>query len=577
MIGVRQGERPNAQAKNVYELFTGKTFRVPDYQRTYSWEKEHWQALWNDIKEGLSTKTEHYWGTITLRDTGESIYCKERAMSLRTYELVDGQQRVATLYLLLLGLCRAGKTALQATFIKTDGIYRLELGNLNNQFLKDLVDKKNPEPHPKTNRLLKDALDYFENQIRMGIDLDELCEYLQGFTFSLEFAVRDQTLAVKAFESLNDRGKDLTWLDKTKSYLMFLSMRYLNGTADAKINEIFGRVFLSYDFIKETGDSEGISYIRSKAFSEDELLRLFYHYFAYFAILEYKPPIAYDYDASVDDVLQVLLKKSFDHLKHDPDLLKSFVTEFLESLNRCVQAFKTIVDKSKTDHTYRRLFVFLGPHARVYPLAVSLEAEGFLDQQMLDMIERLDLRVYKIRGTEPRAALYRDVVCLVKMTRDVNRIRGSIKNFVDQFMPDAQFGGSLSQSLYGNPAVKYILWQYEKDQDPSFDDANAVLYRDLEIDHVFPQTPTFNFPAHSFDDGSSYFLSIDKLGNLTLLEKGLNGSAYQKMPEKKPAYYQQSKVAGTKKLGFFIDNRGFTKEDIDARNKAIIDFCIRRW
>ena len=45
------GVRPSAQAKNVYELFAGKVFRVPDYQRNYAWEKKNWEDFWNDIKE----------------------------------------------------------------------------------------------------------------------------------------------------------------------------------------------------------------------------------------------------------------------------------------------------------------------------------------------------------------------------------------------------------------------------------------------------------------------------------------------------------------------------------------------
>ena len=39
------GVRPNAQAKNVFELFAGKVFRVPDYQRNYAWEKKNFEKF----------------------------------------------------------------------------------------------------------------------------------------------------------------------------------------------------------------------------------------------------------------------------------------------------------------------------------------------------------------------------------------------------------------------------------------------------------------------------------------------------------------------------------------------------
>ena len=256
--------KPSAQAKNVYELFAGKVFRVPDYQRNYSWTRKNWEDFWNDIKEGMLTNTEHYWGTITLRATGKQLYCKEKDIPFNVYEVVDGQQRITTIYLFLLALSNLGKPAIRDNFIKCGNIYRLELGGLNNQFLKDLVDGKNPQPEIKTNKLLKEAFEYFKNQIRSFGNLDEISRYLQNVTFSLEFVVQDQTLAVKAFESLNDRGKPLTLLDKTKSFLMFYSLRYLKNDLNHLINSVFGNIFTNYDLIKEVGESFRIVTTSSK-------------------------------------------------------------------------------------------------------------------------------------------------------------------------------------------------------------------------------------------------------------------------------------------------------------------------
>jgi len=324
------GVRPSAQAKNVYELFAGKVFRVPDYQRNYAWEKKNWEDFWNDIKEGLLTKTEHYWGTIALKSTDESLYCSEKDIPFNLFEVVDGQQRITTIYLFLLALANVGKPALRESFIKCGNIYRLELGGLNNKVLKDLVDRKNPSPAIKTNKLLKECLEYFENQIRSFNRLDKLSEYLQNITFSLEFVVQDQTLAVKAFESLNDRGKPLTLLDKTKSYLMFVSLRYLNNKLNGQINTAFGNVFTNYDIIKEIGEQENIDYIKSNRFSEDELLRFFYHHFAHYSISKYSLPVGYDYDATANDVFEIFLKKSCEHLRNKPSDLENLVKEFLE-------------------------------------------------------------------------------------------------------------------------------------------------------------------------------------------------------------------------------------------------------
>ena len=569
--------RPNAEAKNVSELFAGKVFRVPDYQRSYAWDKKNWEDFWNDIKEGLETNTTHYWGTITLKSTGETVYCSEKETYFSVYEIVDGQQRITTIYLFLLALSNVGKPVLKENFIKCGNIYRLELGGLNNQFLKDLVDGKDPEPDIKTNKLLKECLKYFEEQIRAFGRLDKLSRYIQHITFSLEFVVPDQTLAVKAFESLNDRGKPLTLLDKTKSYLMFVSLRYLGDGLSDMINQVFGNVFKNYDIIKEIGEQSGIDYIRSDKFTEDELLRFFYHYFARYAIEKYGLPLGYDYDASVTDVFEIFLKRSCNYLKGNRQHLESFTKEFLENLNNFVESFKDIIERVKTECKFKKLFSFLGLNTRVYPLIISLRVEDLLDNSMLDLIETLDLRVYKIRGTDPRAKLYKEVISRIKINPNLHHIKKGIKEFIHEFMPDTLFQHYLNQSIYENPATKYILWEYEKYKNPSFNDCDDNLYRKCQKEHIFSQTPRPTFPSYGFNTEEEYFANIDRLGNLCLLEKELNERCKNMPPEQKRTYYQQSNIPRTRQLGYEIDNRGFKKEDIDRITEDIVQFCLKRW
>lgn len=569
--------KPSAQTKNIYELFAGKVFRIPDYQRTYAWEEKHLKDFWDDIKEGLSTRTEHYWGTITLRAMGESVYCKEKDIPFEIYEVVDGQQRITTIYLFLLALSNVGKPALRDNFVKCGDVYRLELGSINNQFLKELVDGKNPEPTTKTNRLLRGALEYFENQIRTYGNLDNLSDYVQRVTFSLEFIVQDETSAVKAFETLNDRGKPLTLIDRTKSFLMFYSLRYLNNRLSGLINTTFGNIFSNFDFIKEIGEREIIDYIRSERFNEDELLGLFYHYFAYYAIVKYSLPVSYNYDIRTKDVFDQFLKESCNHLKSDPVQLQNFIEEFLSSFGRFVNAFKTIIEKTQSECQYRKIFVFLGLNARVYPLIISLEAEKILDQTFLNVLENLDLRVYKIRGTDPRADLYKNVISRIKTNPNPTQIYNGIVSFIRNFMPDTIFQHYLSLSIYGNPAVKYILWEYEKHQNASFNDCDSTIYEDLQIEHIFPETPTFSFPAHDFQDDIDYHSNIHLFGNLALLEESINKKIRHLTPLSKSSEYQKSNVPSTKSIGFQINNYGFSKNDIINRTQQIVDFCLKRW
>lgn len=572
--------RPSGVTHDIYELFAGKIFEVPDYQRTYAWDYDQLNDFWNDIREAMMTSTEHYWGTLTLRQTDRSKKCEERDTLFKVFEVVDGQQRITTLYLFLLAISKS-KPPIRDNFIKCGNTYRLELGGLNNQFLKDLVDGKDPQPTVKTNKLLRGALEFFENQLAAYMNQPDYCDkvsdYLQRSTISLEFVVQDETLAVRAFQTLNDRGKQLTLLDKTKSFLMFYSLRYLNSTLAPLINTVFGNVFMNYDLIRGTGEKEEIDYISGRGFSEDEVLRFFYHYFAYYAITKYQLPDAYDYDIPAEEVFKQFLKKSCEHLRMDPAQLRDFIEDFLKSFAKFVIAFQRIINNTQNDCQLKKLFSFLRLNARLYPLIISLESEGILDQTLLSMIENVEIRIYKIRGTDPRADLYRNAISQIKLNPDGAKIYKTIRDFVDSLMWDDNFRSYLSQQLYGNPAVKYILWEFEKNQTPSFNDCDYSFYRDLQIDHIFPEETTLAFPALGFQDVPDYISNKDRIGNLTLLEEKINKRVRNRPPQNKINDYQNSNVPETKKLGTHISNFGFEKNNIIDRTNKIVDFCVKRW
>ena len=48
------------------EIFENNIFRIPDYQRGYSWKEEHFNDLWEDI-ERLDGEKIHYTGMITVQ------------------------------------------------------------------------------------------------------------------------------------------------------------------------------------------------------------------------------------------------------------------------------------------------------------------------------------------------------------------------------------------------------------------------------------------------------------------------------------------------------------------------------
>ena len=89
------GTMLNTRTISYLELIgNGKRYRVPPYQRDYSWNEEQWDDLWNDIID-LHNKPDscHYMGALVVQEESD-----------RDLLIIDGQQRMATLSILALAI-----------------------------------------------------------------------------------------------------------------------------------------------------------------------------------------------------------------------------------------------------------------------------------------------------------------------------------------------------------------------------------------------------------------------------------------------------------------------------------------
>ena len=83
-----------SRTETIKTLFHGNRFIIPAYQRKYSWRFDQRKALWDDIAENLNMK--HFIGTLCFKkvDNSHDVFSD-------VYEIIDGQQRITTLYVLL--------------------------------------------------------------------------------------------------------------------------------------------------------------------------------------------------------------------------------------------------------------------------------------------------------------------------------------------------------------------------------------------------------------------------------------------------------------------------------------------
>ena len=207
-------------------------FRIPDYQRGYAWEKRQLEEFWEDLH---SKRKSHYMGAITVER-------KITDSDSPVYEVVDGQQRLTTIALLLSVLP-------EANILRSRFSY--EESNENGRFFKAVLDApafvavSSPDgtttyPAPASltapqnvyQRNLVAAKSFFSEKVSERspgeLSFEDLKKRAVGDSVDgrLEFdfrILRPEYDAGVVFETMNNRGKPLTLLEKLKNRLMYLA------------------------------------------------------------------------------------------------------------------------------------------------------------------------------------------------------------------------------------------------------------------------------------------------------------------------------------------------------------------
>lgn len=560
----------------IKDFFNGRFFEIPKYQRGYAWEVQNIRDLFDDIVESIESNSNHYIGTIVLSksvDDDEKFY------------VVDGQQRTTTVTLIISALIKklSEKDAAyyERFYLKEDDRYRITPLNRDQQFFIDLIEGKVGEPQNKSQRYLKDAIEEINFKVEHIYDKLKFLKSVEKLEV-MEFVENSEGDAIRIFQTVNDRGKLLSNMEKAKSLLIYFSNRYLDKKLDISINDHFSDIFEIYDDIKHLGEELGINLIKNRDFNEDNLMR--YHFVTY---------SNENYDPTANYVLQYLKNQLIKHRNGVTDgnytEIDNFINSYISSLKDFFQNCKNVIERAKSETKYFKLFVVLNLSATLYPLIIKLEKLVLLDQGLsgkgresftfFDLVELIEVRVYKTRGTDPKADISRLVFGIDN--KNANDIENWLVWFNNRWMPKEEFQSNLSRGIYGNRALNHIFITYcEHINSKEFDitEMKELVSKTPNIEHILSQTPTFEPISLSFDNKEDFIDFEHNIGNLTVLEKGLNSSVQNKNAIDKIDGYGRSLFSITKKLASAIDtSKGFTKIDLKNRTKILADYCSDRW
>lgn len=557
----------NTRTINFLELVgNGRIYRVPPYQRDYSWEEEQWEDLWNDILDlrGMQDNR-HYMGALVVE-----------AKSDREFRIIDGQQRLATLSLLSLAvigkLRNMAEKNIDSTknFERADGLRnrfigekdpasliessKLFLNETDDAFYQDyliqLRPPLNPKGLPKSNRLLWECLQYYRARLEEVIDFktdgaaiaELLSETVARQLMFILITVEDQINAYTVFETLNARGLELTTTDLLKNYL-------------------FSRVQVQADLqALQRRWRALVATVRQERFPE--FLR--YH------LLCEQPKIR-------SERLFKLVRERASS-PHD-------VFSLLTALEGRAELFSALSDPNHgywAEQTEARPYIRELNLFRVRQMTPLLFAtwEKFIKHDFVRVLKLVSLVSFRYSivsslNTNALEPAYHEAAKAVLDGIAVNP--GQVfERLRDIYVDDNKFEQdfallTLETSGQRKKLAKYILARLEQDLtsracDPDTDPAT--------IEHILPENPlddwSDQFPREYWDT------AVYRLGNLTLLEPALNRQAGNQSYSLKVSGYAKSAYTLSRRVSEMAPEQ-WTLDLLNERQRRLASRAVQLW
>lgn len=579
----------NNGQKTLNDLFDGKKiFRIPEYQRAYAWEAKQLSDFIDDFKNQKVDK-DYFFGTILFQEVG-----KKGAYDI--IEIVDGQQRITTLIIFLNSLlskytaCDAETKELYVeTYIKYKAAFKLEVLFDDNDFFVSYILENSDIPSeiistPSQKKLLY-AKQFFDKKLSQEFTQPQLKELLQKVdqTKVLTYSVQDKSEATLIFETTNDRGKQLTNLEKTKSFMMYKT--YISSDEPdsmlSKIQSRFSEIYKSYSSIDHLIDENSI---------------LQYNFIAYedWKITQQKK----EYQIYMD----MMKNKVNDLIKNDKkDKTLKYIDGYTKNLRETFSVMSSILSLDTPELADIQI---LGNMANFYPLLIKAYRYDMTEDRrkfskVCRLIEIFSFRVYSICDGMANKGQTRLYTIAKEFRGDYEKLYADLKSAILAFSSDKNFIENLSDgdfyTYFSSNVRNYFFWKYEnylrEKEMPIAAPIPHSVFRSqnkktkFSIEHIIPQNPKEDTlkvitAKLKHDKVTESFAEkyLHSIGNLTIDPISPNSSKGNAGFEvKNTMYFQKAPFKTQNELGDFLVDGKWTHASIDKRKEKIITFAKKTW
>lgn len=546
----------------------GLTYQIPRFQRDYSWTAQEWQDLWDDMMAAMDPEadTGHYMGYLVLQSSND-----------KTFEVIDGQQRLTTLSILIIAALKNFQQLIEqgsevdhnqrrmedyrrsyigfqdpVTFVSKS---KLTLNRNNNTYYQQFIV---PLAHlPKrgvssTSKLLRMAFEWFDVRITKFLDQfpseirgTELAKLIEGMSDRLFFTVitvTDELNAYKVFETLNARVVRLSSTDLLKNFLF--SIIHQDGDSEHNMSALEDQW---ESIVNRLGSETLPEFLRAHWNSRHSTVR----------------------HAELFPRIKKVIK----------DRKQAF--ELLRQMNEDMDVYLALMEPEKSgwQPDMKKSASELRMFQIRQPLPLLLAAHRvFPSMEMATLLRAcvvISFRYNVIAGfhTNDQERVYGQVAEKISQGQftTLAEILGALKAvYVNDEVFEASFSEKELRTVSRNKKiVRYLLIEIENH-------LSGVLH-DIEndafgIEHVFPQSSDIHWPDFRDEDADQY---VYRLGNMTLLESSINRDLGNQAYEVKSARYSNSGFVITQRLAHEYST--WTPEKITSRQKWLAKQARALW
>jgi len=217
-----------------------KQFRVPIWQRQYTWREKQHNQLWHDLLEQYELVAGEHQAEVTGHFLGSFVLSPvdATASGVQTFHVIDGQQRLTTLMLVLCALRdimaeeddqavnRFDKLYLVNEFQEGDAEFRLQPTEEDSAAFKARVLR---QADSGGGDLISEAYRFYRERVKAassagngGIDIPTLERVVVDRMAIVELTTESGDNAHRIFQSLNGTGVDLNQADLLRNHLFML-------------------------------------------------------------------------------------------------------------------------------------------------------------------------------------------------------------------------------------------------------------------------------------------------------------------------------------------------------------------